>query len=274
MAPPRLPTHLRLVAPLGSGGSGEVWVARDRRAGRDVAVKLVPLGPGGGERLAREARALLRLAGLTGVAALHEVGTDGAGHGWLSTELVDGPTLAQRLAAAPLGGPDAAELLADVAGTLNAAHRLGVVHGDVTPANVVLHDGRGPVLVDWGLAGLGDAGGTGVGGYTPGYASPERRRGRPPSAAGDVYAAAATALAALGHAPDPGALVPRLAADLPDPPAAALRAALVVDPRRRPSADELAHLARGGPAADGPPGRRRRSGGGVRRVWGRRRTPR
>jgi serine/threonine protein kinase len=162
-----------------------------------------------------------------------------------------------------LEGPDAAALLAALARTLAAAHAVGVVHGDVTPANVVLHPDRGPVLVDWGLAEVGDAGPPRPAALTPAYAAPERRRGMPPGPPGDVYGAAATVLAALGRPPDGAALVAPVPAEVADPPAAALRRALALDPRRRPSAAELAVLVAERPSAGAQPARPRR----FRRPW-------
>lgn len=262
--PARLPTHLRLVAPLGLGGSGEVWVARDRRAGRDVAVKLVDAGETELlRRLSDEARALTRLAGARGVPRLFAVGSDGDGHAWLVSELVEGVRLDAVVRDGSLPGGRVVDLVSDLASTLAGAHARGVVHGDVAPANVVLVESRGPVLLDWGLAGLGDAGAGTVTALTPGYASPERRRGRPVSAAGDVYAVSALGLALVtGQDPDPAALVPTVPTSVDEPLAGWLRAGLSVDPRRRPGAGDLAAALGSGVVAGEEPRRRWR-------LWGR-----
>lgn len=267
--PARLPTHLHLVAPLGAGGSGEVWLARDSRAGRDVALKMVDAEDAEHlRRLSDEARALTRLAGAPGVPELLGVGSDGAGHAWLVSELVDGARLDGLVRDGPVRPDVVVELLSGVASTLSAAHASGVVHGDVAPANVVVVEGRGPVLLDWGLAGLGDAGSSTPAALTPGYASPERRRGRPVSAAGDVYGVCAIGLAlATGRDPDPAVLVPDVPAGLDEPVADWLRAGLSVDPRRRPGSADLARGLRSGQRVGSAPRERRR-------LWGRRRDRR
>jgi eukaryotic-like serine/threonine-protein kinase len=252
--PARLPTHLVLTGPLGAGGSGEVWAARDRRAGRDVAVKFVRFGPGGTGpgRLEREARALARLGAHPGVVTLLEVGHDGRSWGWLVSELVDGSPWSVLVGRGGAGAARAApswDRVASAAGAvasaLAAAHDVGVVHGDVTPANVIDAPGRGPVLVDFGLAELGDpeAPDTDEGrrgsipAMTPAYAAPERRRGRPPRPAGDLYGLGATVLAVVtGGAPDPLAVRVRVPGTVPFPLAEVIADLLDVDPRRRPSA--------------------------------------
>lgn len=237
-----LPTHLRLLDPLGGGTGGTVWRARDTRRGRDVAVKLLD-GDGAAEVLEHEARAHARLRGVEGVLALHECGLTARGVAWLATDLAEG-SLAERLRGAPLGDDAARVLCAQLAGTLAEVHRLGVAHGDLTPANVLFGpDGRA-LLADFGLASRD--GEPGRGGCTPAYAAPERLRGAPPSPASDVYSLAATVVAAA-HGRPPGR-------SAPDGLPGWLLQCLDPRPSRRPDAARVA-------AAAGAHGRRR----GVRR---------
>lgn len=170
---------------IGRGGMGAVWAARDLTAGRDVAVKLA--GP---ERVA--AAQLRREAELTaavshpGVVGVHGVGED-AGTTFLVMELLPGPDLAELLRRGAVPAPDAVRVAAHVADALAAAHRAGVVHGDVTPSNVVLaHDAA--VLVDFGAGcrGRRPAGRATVG--TAPYMAPEQVTAEPVGPGADVYA--------------------------------------------------------------------------------------
>ena len=141
-------------------------------------------------RTEREARALARLGAHPGVATGRAVGVDEADTVWVVTDLVDGPTLADRVALGrPLDAEECTATLRSVAAALAAAHALGVVHGDVSPANVVLGD-AGPVLVDFGVGGIDT--GPGDRARTALVAAPERLRGGRPTASADVWSAAAT----------------------------------------------------------------------------------
>ena len=195
--PSGLPTHLRLLGPLGAGGAATVWRARDTRRGRDVAVKLfegVADGPSAADRLEREVRALGRLHGVEGVVSIHECGLTEGGAAWVATELAPGGSLGQRLRSGPLPTDQIVRIGASLAATLAQVHSVGVAHGDLTPANVLFDADGQPVLADLGLAWLdGEAGGAGC---TPAYSPPERLRGSPPSAAADVWSLAATLRAA------------------------------------------------------------------------------
>ncbi len=237
-----LPTHLRLGEPLGGGAAGTVWRARDTRRGLDVAVKLLD-GEDGPEALEREARALARLRGVPGVLQLHECGVTARGVAWMVTDLAAG-SLARRAGDDPLGDVAATALCVQLASTLAQVHRLGIAHGDVTPANVLLDDAAGALLADFGLASLDDE--VGRRGCTPAYAAPERLRGAPPSPAADVYSLAATTVAvARGRPPHAEAL--------PDDLAPWLLECLDARPSMRPDAAALARAARAGM---GPHGRR------------------
>jgi len=163
-----------------------VWRVRDTEIGADLAVKVMytPGGRGGLDlRIETEARALARLRDVDGVLPLHELGLTEDGAAWLACDLVTGGTLADR---APVGAGQLARIGATVAETLTAAHLLEVVHGDVTPTNIVFDGADRALLADFGLAALGHAP-SDLGGLTPAYAAPERLRGAVPSAASDVY---------------------------------------------------------------------------------------
>ncbi len=142
-----------ILAPLGAGGMGEVYRAHDSRLGRDVAVKVLPghlsATPEVRARFEREARTV---SGLNhpNICALYDVGSqDGADY--LVLELVEGETLAARLARGPLPAPEVTRLGVQIADALDRAHRSGVVHRDLKPANIMLTRG-GVKLLDFGLA--------------------------------------------------------------------------------------------------------------------------
>ena len=128
---------------LGSGGMGEVYRARDPRLGREVAVKILPEEfARDADRLARFEREARLLAALNhpGIAAIHEVsetqGKGGTPLHYLVMELVEGETLAERIARGPLPLAEALRVARDVASALTAAHDKGIVHRDLKPANI------------------------------------------------------------------------------------------------------------------------------------------
>jgi serine/threonine protein kinase len=127
-------------APLGAGGMGEVYRAHDSKLGRDVAIKILPFhftaDPERRSRFAREARLLATLnhPHIGAIYGLEE--TDGATA--LVLELVEGPTLADRLERGRLPMLEALTIARQVAGALDAAHEKGIVHRDLKPANIVL----------------------------------------------------------------------------------------------------------------------------------------
>ncbi|MER6782013.1 MULTISPECIES: serine/threonine-protein kinase [unclassified Streptomyces] len=196
--------RFELIAPLGAGGMGTVWRARDIALHRDVALKEVrPPDPATAaaqpgltaqlrERAIREARALARLAHPHVVTIHHIVepaaGTDG--HPWIVMELIKGGSLHDRLESGPMPVADVLRLGLDVLSALRAAHAEGVLHRDVKPANVLLRPDGSAVLTDFGIAALHDSTAltsTGVLIGSPEYIAPERARGEEGLAASDLW---------------------------------------------------------------------------------------
>jgi len=143
-----------IVAPLGAGGMGEVYRARDARLGRDVAIKSLPEAfADDPERLARFEREAKLLASLShpniaGILGLEEV----SGARYLVLELVDGETLADRIARGPLSLSDTVDMARQVAAALEAAHERGVVHRDLKPGNIMFTSAGDAKVLDFGLA--------------------------------------------------------------------------------------------------------------------------
>src|SRR5262245_35237180 len=142
-----------VVAPVGSGGMGEVYRARDARLARDVAIKVLPVAfssdPDRLGRFEQEARAAAAL-NHPNILAVHDLGQhDGAPY--IVSELLDGQTLRERLDDGPLAVRKAVEFAIQIAHGLGAAHEKGIVHRDLKPENIFLtSDGRVKVL-DFGL---------------------------------------------------------------------------------------------------------------------------
>jgi eukaryotic-like serine/threonine-protein kinase len=199
-----------IVAFLGRGGMGEVYRGRDTRLGREVAIKVLSRrlarDPQRRRRLEREARAVSALSH-PNISACHDVGRDGDTD-YLVFELVEGETLAQRIARGPLAIDEALRYGAEIASALAAAHRRSICHRDLKPANVMLTR-EGSKLLDFGLAKVAsdppvtggsdepDASrapatepltvpGTLVG--TVAYMAPEQLEGRAADSRGDLFA--------------------------------------------------------------------------------------
>src|SRR4029453_11585492 len=156
MAPPdgtRIGPY-EILTPLGAGGMGEVYRATDSRLKRQVAIKILPPALAGDpDRLARFQREAEILASLNHphIAAIYGL-EDAAGVKALVMELVDGPTLADRIAEGPLRLDEALPIARQIAEALEAAHERGIIHRDLKPANIkVRADGTVKVL-DFGLA--------------------------------------------------------------------------------------------------------------------------
>ena len=246
----------RLLSVLGIGSSALVRAGWDERTGRRVAVKLIHAHAGEHERrqYRREVAALGRLRH-PGVVGLVASGTH-AGQPYLVTDLVDGPTLAERIVEGPLEAHRVRRIGIALAGALAHVHAAGVVHRDLKPANVLLGDDGRPRLADFGISRPLDGAvetdaGTVVG--TAAFLAPEQAQGALIGPAADVYSlglvlleavtgrreypgpAAESAVARLHRAPD----VPE---DLPGAMTPALRAMTAADPGNRPTAAEVVDL--------------------------------
>jgi serine/threonine protein kinase len=182
----------RILGPLDAGGMGEVYRALDTRLDREVAVKVLPKAladdPERIGRLQREAR-LLATLNHPHIATIHGLEVASGMHA-IVMELIDGPTLAERLAngALPLG--TALEIARQIAEALQAAHEKGIVHRDLKPANIQLTASGAVRVLDFGLALKADSGANdrnAVAG-TPAYMSPEHARGDHTDARADVWA--------------------------------------------------------------------------------------
>jgi Tol biopolymer transport system component len=194
-----------ILSPLGAGGMGEVYRARDTRLERDVAIKILPdafaRDPDRLARFEREARLLASL-NHPHIAQIYGI-EDSAGLKAFAMELVPGPTLAERIAAGPLSLDDTAAIAQQMAGALEAAHERGVIHRDLKPANVKLGPDGGAKVLDFGLAKLAEPalGSTDASAATsprmthaglvlgtPAYMSPEQARGGVVDARTDLWA--------------------------------------------------------------------------------------
>ncbi|GHC97053.1 hypothetical protein GCM10007079_50200 [Nocardiopsis terrae] len=242
---------------LGSGAMGTVWRARDTRLDREVAVKEVHLPhdmpPRERERartrMVREAQAAARVSHPS-VVTVHDV-LEADGVPFIVMELLEGESLRERLKrSGPLAEAEVERIARPLLGALWAAHRAGVIHRDVKPANIVLAEGGArPVLTDFGIANLPDHEGTALTGTgavlgTAAYAAPERLENDGTSAVSDLWSLGTTLFEALaGVSPFrretlTATLTAVLTQPVPPPPARGRLAAVVGgllerDPRRR-----------------------------------------
>ncbi len=250
----------RLAHRLGVGAFGIVWMARDERLDRDVAVKIVPRGRLVGGRFEREARAAARLTH-PGIVTLYEAAIDDVS-AYLVSELVRGSTLDQLLDAGRLSDRDIIVIGVALCDALSHAHAEGVVHRDVKPSNVLIPDRPSSTahpakLTDFGVARViggdsltrtGDVVGTAA------YMAPEQAEGREAGGAADLYALALVTYEALTgvnpvragtaavRARRLGAHLPplrRQRRDLPRELGRGIDLALRPRPRERGSVDEL-----------------------------------
>src|SRR3974390_3840426 len=145
-----------LVALIGAGGMGEVYRARDRRLGREVAVKILPASfasdPDRLRRFEQEARAIAAL-NHPNILGIHDIGTHG-GAPFLVSEFLEGQTLREKLSSGPLPVRRAIEYALGIAEGLAAAHEKGIVHRDLKPENVFVTCDERIKVLDFGLAKL------------------------------------------------------------------------------------------------------------------------
>jgi eukaryotic-like serine/threonine-protein kinase len=266
--PTVLDGRYRLIAPIATGGMSVVWRGYDDVLARPIAVKLMAVNSGVfADRVRREAMAIARITHPY-IANVYDYGEsvdrDGSVVPYIVMELVEGSSLAEVLARGPLSWPTAAGIGAQVAAALSAAHQYGVVHRDVTPANIMLCV-DGVKVVDFGIsAPAGEAADALIFG-TPAYLAPERLSGGPTLAATDVYGlglviyqmvagrlpwpSETTTQMLTAHQYVPPAPLPPIPG-MPTQLATLCQRALAVDPASRPtSADlsaELAAMARAG----------------------------
>jgi Tol biopolymer transport system component/tRNA A-37 threonylcarbamoyl transferase component Bud32 len=180
-----------IVSSIGKGGMGEVWKARDPRLGRDVAIKVSDHQFT--DRFEREARAIAAL-NHSNICTLHDIGTN-----YLVMELIEGPTLADRIRQGALPLDEALPIARQIADALEAAHDKGIVHRDLKPANVKIRPDGSVKVLDFGLAKAGeDANFTadsrtvlsipGMILGTAAYMSPEQARGQQVDRRADIWA--------------------------------------------------------------------------------------
>ena len=143
-----------VIAQIGAGGMGEVYRARDTKLNRDVALKILPEAVTlDGDRIARFRREAQVLASLNhpNVAAIYGIEDSGSTHA-LVLELVEGPTLADRIAKGPIALDEALPMAKQIAEALEAAHEQGIIHRDLKPANIKVRDDGTVKVLDFGLA--------------------------------------------------------------------------------------------------------------------------
>ena len=253
---------------LGAGGMGQVYRARDTKLNRDVAIKVLPDSlANDSERLARFSREAQVLASLNhpNIAHIHGL-EDSTGVPALVLELVEGPTLADRIARGPIPLDEALPIAKQIADALEAAHEQGIIHRDLKPANIKVRDDGTVKVLDFGLAKALDptpssapnatmsptlsihATQEGIILGTAAYMSPEQARGKTVDRRADIWAFGAVLFEMLtGNPPFPGEDISHVLARVIErdpewsalPPAlppglqTCLRRCLVKDPRQR-----------------------------------------
>lgn len=186
---------------IGSGAMGKVYLAEDPLLKRQVAIKVVHGGAAAQaaalKRFQREAEISAQV-NHPNIITIHDVGEEAELGPFLAMEYIDGPSLEEMLAQGPLSPERALPLLIQALHGLEAAHRVGIIHRDFKPANLLVDQAGRLKLMDFGIARQEDHGLTDSGLLcTPSYADPELLKGNPPSAATDQWAFAATAFQCL-----------------------------------------------------------------------------
>ncbi len=260
MQPELIGGRYRVERAIGQGGMGTVWLCRDERLHRSVAVKQVGLLPGesvtDSARALREARSTAALSHRNVVTVFDVV--EEAGHIWLVMEYVPGRSLSQIIKQdGPLDPATVADLGAQVAAGLAAAHAAGTMHRDVKPGNVLVREDGVAKISDFGIARTaGDPALTQSGFLTgtPSYFSPELARGGDPGPGSDVWALGATLYAAVEgrppyeQHPNPMAVLHDISSAPPPQPRragfleSALGRMLDRDPGSRWSMEDAAHV--------------------------------
>ncbi|MET8529649.1 protein kinase [Micromonospora sp. NPDC005172] len=272
-----LARRYRLIDQIGAGGMSVIWRARDEVLDRFVALKVLAASLAADARfrdmVREEARAAAQLVH-PHVTSVHDYGEtvdpDGSITSFVVMELLSGEELELRLTEGPLPWPEAVEVGAQVADALAAAHRLGIVHRDITPSNVMM-TAMGVKVLDFGIAtriGAPDEDEDGGTFGTPAYVAPERLDGAPAQPATDVYSLGVLLHEALtGRVPYPADTWEQLSAALADGPAPTLAGvpelptavariclrSLARDPADRPTARQIATVLRGHLLTPDPP---------------------
>jgi eukaryotic-like serine/threonine-protein kinase len=262
MAPQTIADRYQLEQSIGRGGMGTVWLARDHRLDRGVAIKQIGTLPGETApdlaRALREARSSAALSH-PHVVSIYDVLEEGD-HIWLVMEYVPSRTLWQMITQdGPLSPQATAGIGAQIADGLAAAHAVGTIHRDVKPSNILVTADQVAKISDFGIARARDQGqltSTGLVIGTPEYFSPQLARGEDPRPADDVWALGATLYTAVeGHPPYPHqrSALALLATIASTPPPRAQSAGFLTDPIGRmldPDAElrwsmgEAAHMLR------------------------------
>ncbi len=251
---------------MGRGGFGAVYRCAQQALDRTVAVKVLTteLDEDNRARFLREQQAMGRLTGQPNIVTVLEVGVTPSGRPYLVTPFYPMDSLDAWIRRhGPLAAEDVLQIGVKIAGALDTAHRLGVVHRDVKPGNILLADHGEPELTDFGIAhidgGFRTAAGTVTG--SPAFTAPEVLEGQPPTPSADIYGLGATLFCALtGHAaferrsgenmvtqflrittqPVPDLRENDVSADI----SALVESAMARDRRARPSAAEFAEAVR------------------------------
>jgi eukaryotic-like serine/threonine-protein kinase len=252
----------RPLRPLGSGGAGSVWLARDEEADREVALKIVAREGKAGARAEREVEAATRLRHPRCLRALALARDEG--HVYVAYPFVSGCTLREALRGGALDDWSSVEAAAQILEALAHAHSKGVIHRDVKPANVMVESGEeiSIRLLDFGMAQIDEADTLTAAGDVPGtlaYIAPERLGGAEATGAADVWSLGVILWEALAGRHPFWAVSPletarrveqgaqplaELRPDLPRKLCRAVDRMLAADPRKRPTARQALHLLR------------------------------